>query len=452
MLVFILPGSYPHLSENTAASIKRVCPDALPVIIPSEEVTASILNETLAREIKPWFITLHAGDTVQPHAKEEIERWLRSCSEYSAGYIMNPASSIDQLSPSRNRYVSPLRIPRGPLLWRTKTVMTGQTPGFRTREQLPFQRYVLIDKQFELSTRYEWTEVDSDGFLYLQRQTPSWMKEAEEWQALFPLLEAGAQAQSQPPDIDCPPLVTIALCTYNDGAYLPWAVRSVLAQTLGAWELVILDDGSTDAETAHYLMRLPQDPRIKLIRQEENKGKSRALNKILKIAKAPWLLELDADDWLAPDALEILLREAGSQRDTAVVYANHTEWLERANKQLVYQGVKAAPSSLSPYVLLHEAPAVAPRMFNVPILKQVDGWDPHTLFEGRLYEDIGQLMKLSGTHKLCHVAEALYHRRLRMTSLTHRHPHHYLKWRNSMIDETETLKHGHPSERQNAHE
>ena len=133
-------------------------------------------------------------------------------------------------------------------------------------------------------------------------------------------------------------------------------------------------------------------------------------------------MELDADDWLAPDALEILLREADSQQDTAVVYANHTEWLERANKQLVYQGVNAAPSSLSPSVLLNEAPAVAPHMFNVSILKQVDGWDPHTLFEGRLYEDIGQLMKLSGTHKLRHVAEALYHRRLRMTSLTHRHP------------------------------
>ncbi len=452
MLVFILPGLYPHLSENTAASIKRVFSDALPVIIPSEEATASILNETIARENGPWFMTLHAGDTVQPHAKAEIEGWLSSCNDYSAGCIMNPASNIDQLSPSRNRYGPLFRIPRGPLLWRTKTVLTGQTPGFRTIEQQPFQKYVLIDKQFELSTRYEWTEVDSDGVLYLQRQAPPWMKEAEEWHAIFPLLQAGAQGQSQPPVIDCPPLVTIALCTYNDGAYLPWAVRSVLAQTFGAWELVILDDGSTDAETAHYLMRLPQDPRIKLIRQEENIGKSRALNRILNIATAPWLLELDADDWLAHDALDILLREARSQQDAAVVYANHTEWLERANKQLVYQGVKAAPSSLSPNVLLHEAPAVAPRMFNVPILKQVDGWDPRTLFEGRLYEDIGQLMKLSVTHKLCHVAEALYHRRLRMTSLTHRHPHHYLKWRNSIIDETETWKHDNSSERQNAHE
>ncbi|MGG4106112.1 glycosyltransferase family 2 protein [Paenibacillus lautus] len=233
------------------------------------------------------------------------------------------------------------------------------------------------------------------------------MKETEEWQAVLPLLQAGSQEQSQPPVVSCPPLVTIALCTYNDGSYLPWAVRSVLAQTFGGWELVILDDGSTDAETAHYLMRVPQDNRIKLIRQENNTGKSRALNRILNLAKAPWLLELDADDWLAPDALEILMREAGGQQNTAVVYANHMEWLERANKQLVYQGVKVAPSSLSPYVLLQNAPAVAPRMFNVSILKQVDGWDHHTLFEGRLYEDIGQLMKLSNTHKLYHVPEAL---------------------------------------------
>ncbi|MGO4791195.1 glycosyltransferase family 2 protein [Paenibacillus sp. 2KB_20] len=452
MLVFILPGLNPHLCENTAASVQSVFSDARHVIIPSEEVTAAILNETLAREFGPWFMTLYAGDSVQPHAKVEIEQWLRTCSDHSAGYIINPVSITDQLAPSKNRHVPYLRIPRGPLLWRTKTVMSGRTPGFRTREQLPFQKYVLNDKQFELSTRYEWMEVDSAGILYHQRAAPAWMKETEEWQAVLPLLQAGSQEQSQPPVVSCPPLVTIALCTYNDGSYLPWAVRSVLAQTFGGWELVILDDGSTDAETAHYLLRVPQDNRIKLIRQEDNTGKSRALNRILNLAKAPWLLELDADDWLAPDALEILIREAGGQQNTAVVYANHMEWLERANKQLVYQGVKVAPSSLSPYVLLQNAPAVAPRMFNVSILKQVDGWDHHILFEGRLYEDIGQLMKLSNTHKLYHIPEALYHRRLRTSSLTHRHPHQYLEWKNSIIGESETWKHDHHSERQNAYE
>ncbi|MGG4106110.1 hypothetical protein AAXB25_19590 [Paenibacillus lautus] len=64
MLVFILPGLNPHLNENTAASVQNVFSDARHVIIPSEEVTAAILNETLAREFGPWFMTLYAGDSV----------------------------------------------------------------------------------------------------------------------------------------------------------------------------------------------------------------------------------------------------------------------------------------------------------------------------------------------------------------------------------------------------
>lgn len=452
MLVFILPGLYPHLSENTATSIKRVFSDALPVIIPSEEVTASILNETLAREIGPWFMTLHAGDSVQPHAKVEIERWLATYNDRSAGYTINPVSNTDQPAAAKNRLIPSLRFPRGPLLWRTKIVMNGETPGYKTREQLPFQKYVLIDKQYELSTRYEWTEVDSKGILYHQRTAPAWMKESEEWLALLPLIQAAAQGPSQPPRVGCSPLVTIALCTYNDGVYLPWAVRSVLAQTCGTWELVILDDGSTDAETADYLMKLPRDSRIKLVRQEDNTGKSRALNRILHMAKAPWLLELDADDWLAPDALELLLREAGRVQNAAVIYGNHAEWLERANKQLVYQGVKAAHSPLSSQMLLNDAPAVAPRMFNVSVIKQQNGWDHKTLYEGRLYEDIGLLFKLSKTSKLHHVPETLYHRRLRMSSMTHRYPHRYLAWKNSIIDKLNHSESTNESERQNAHE
>ena len=62
----------------------------------------------------------------------------------------------------------------------------------------------------------------------------------------------------------------------------------------------------------------------------------------------PWLLELDADDWLAPRALEFLLRGVEEEQQAAVIYANHVEWLERTNQQLVLQGVKAAPSSCLP--------------------------------------------------------------------------------------------------------
>lgn len=452
MLVFILPGVSPHLSGKTAASVKHAFSDAHVVLIHNEEESASMMNQTLSEESPPWFMTLHAGDVLLPHAKQEIVGWLETSSDNSAGYIMNSAHTKDSSNISKKTPSSPAQIPQVPLLWRTQLVLNDPSPGFTTVAKLPFQKYILIDKMLELSARYEWTEVVSDSIFRHERKAPAWMKEAEEWHALRLLLQASAQGYKQAPLNVCTPLVTIALCTYNDGAYLPWAVRSVMAQTCKAWELFILDDGSTDEKTAHYLMSLPPDPRINLIRQKHNSGKAQALNRILNMANAAWLLELDADDWLSPSALERLLLSADMEQGAALIYADHIEWVERASKQLIYQGVRAAPASISPSVLLDEAPAIAPRMYDVSVLKQLGGWNYHHVYDGRLYEDIALLIKLSANHKLFHVPEALYHRRLRSSSMTHRHPYQYGIWKSSMLNKILLLEEGGPSSSgQNTH-
>ncbi|MDH6674859.1 hypothetical protein M2277_005558 [Paenibacillus sp. LBL] len=434
MLVFILPGTHSQLSESTLSSVQRVFPDARPIVIPSEERAAWVMNEALSVEMFPWFMTLYAGDDVQPHAKIDLERWLRTTSDQLAGFILNPVHTLGQPHVSSSRAASPPRIPRGPLIWRTQAVMNGHQKGFATKDQLPFQKYVLIDKQLQLSGQYEWSEIDCQAILCHHRRAPAWMKEAEEWLAVSPLLLAAAHTHSQRAEAVSPPLVTIALCTYNDSEYLTWAVRSVLVQSCKDWELVILDDGSTSEETEACLQHLPKDSRITIVRQQKNRGKAHALNRILHLSHARWLLELDADDWLAPNALEVLLREAHRVQHADVIYGNHVEWLERANKQLVYQRVHTAPSSLHCDSLRNDAYAIAPRMFNVSSLKQVKGWNEDMLFEGRLYEDIDLLSRLSLHHKLYHVPESIYHRRLRSSSTTHRHPLHYSAWRNSTKD------------------
>ncbi|MGE7056426.1 glycosyltransferase family 2 protein, partial [Paenibacillus glucanolyticus] len=76
MLIFILPGTHSQLSESTLSSVQRVFPDARPIVIPSEERAAWVMNEALSVEMFPWFMTLYAGDNVQPHAKIDLERWL----------------------------------------------------------------------------------------------------------------------------------------------------------------------------------------------------------------------------------------------------------------------------------------------------------------------------------------------------------------------------------------
>ena len=432
MLVFILPGLYPHLSENTVSSVLRVFSNARPIVIQNERESAAIMNEALSDNLNtPWFMTLCAGDTVQPMANKEIERWLQTCADGSAGFILTSATKTVQPIALHKRPVPNFHTPRGPLLWRTSIVMNGQTPGFSSTDQLPFQKYVLIDKQVQLTSHYECKEVDSDGILYHHRAAPPWMKEAEEWNAISPLLHAPSRVQTIN-EKQIPPIVTIALCTFNDGEYLPWAIRSVLSQTITDWELIIVDDHSID-DTPSILAGLPIDKRINKVRLHQNLGKAHALNLALQMARGAWFLELDADDWLSPDILEVLLHEANREPNVGVLYANHFEWVERLNKQLLYQGVRTGPSRLSAERLLVEAMAVAPRMFNISVIKQLGGWNTSVPFEGRLYEDIEMLSKVSSFHPV-YIPQPLYHRRIRSSSMTHRHLNHYEKWKNSMSD------------------
>lgn len=87
---------------------------------------------------------------------------------------------------------------------------------------------------------------------------------------------------------------------YNAGTYIAEAVRSVLAQSHTNWELVVVDDGSTDG-TARILSTF-KDPRIRVLHQA-NKGIGSARNLALEHVKGEMLAFLDADDILPADSL-----------------------------------------------------------------------------------------------------------------------------------------------------
>ncbi len=98
--------------------------------------------------------------------------------------------------------------------------------------------------------------------------------------------------------------VGIVIPAYNVAPWIGDAIRSVLAQTHSDWSLVVIDDGSTDGTAAR--VGGFGDRRIRLIRQA-NGGVSSARNRGISELASDTLLFLDADDWLAPDALARLL-------------------------------------------------------------------------------------------------------------------------------------------------
>ena len=104
-----------------------------------------------------------------------------------------------------------------------------------------------------------------------------------------------------PRDLTTPaPAISILTPAFDVARFIATALDSVLAQTFTDWEMLVVDDGSRDGTAA--VVRTRRDPRIRLLRQE-NLGVSAARSRAINEARGDAFLFLDADDWLAPDAL-----------------------------------------------------------------------------------------------------------------------------------------------------
>lgn len=99
------------------------------------------------------------------------------------------------------------------------------------------------------------------------------------------------------------PKIAIIVPCYNQGKYLQDALDSVLAQSLLEWELVIVDDGSTDSSPDTAKSYAAKDCRIRYAYQE-NAGPSAARNKGVALTSAPLLFFLDGDNMICPNFLE----------------------------------------------------------------------------------------------------------------------------------------------------
>lgn len=98
------------------------------------------------------------------------------------------------------------------------------------------------------------------------------------------------------------PKVSVLLAVYNGMPYLPEAIESLWAQTFSDFELILIDDASTDG-SADYLQSL-SDPRIRLLRNQQQQGLAASLNARLAQARGEYMARMDADDISLPRRLE----------------------------------------------------------------------------------------------------------------------------------------------------
>jgi glycosyltransferase involved in cell wall biosynthesis len=100
--------------------------------------------------------------------------------------------------------------------------------------------------------------------------------------------------------------VTIAIPFYNAEECLPDAIRCVFAQTHQDWELILIDDGSSD--NSLQIAKAVQDSRIRVVSDGQNKKLAARLNQVNRLAKYDYILRMDADDLMSPNRLELQLK------------------------------------------------------------------------------------------------------------------------------------------------
>ena len=116
-------------------------------------------------------------------------------------------------------------------------------------------------------------------------------------------------------------LVSVYITNHNYEKYLERSILSVLNQTYQNYEIIIIDDGSTD-NSRKKIEKFSNNKKIKIIYQK-NKGLVISNNIAIKTAQGKYITRLDADDWLHPNFLQIMVETAEKNKNCAMIFCDY---------------------------------------------------------------------------------------------------------------------------------
>ncbi len=149
------------------------------------------------------------------------------------------------------------------------------------------------------------------------------------------------------------PLVSIIMSMRNSAATVGAAIRSVQLQTLSDWELIVIDDGSSDASAE--IVGNVTDPRIRLVREPHSAGLAARLNQAVALTRGDFIARMDADDLCFPNRLALQVESLKKDPTIdvlgcgAVVFAHDGTLIGTLPIKLIHENITARPFSGFPF-------------------------------------------------------------------------------------------------------
>jgi GT2 family glycosyltransferase len=197
--------------------------------------------------------------------------------------------------------------------------------------------------------------------------------------------------------------VTFLMSTWNAGPWIRPAIESVLAQTHSDWQMVVVDDQSSDGTPG--AVEEFGDERIRLVRLEQNLGQTRALNRGLAEITTPWVARLDQDDVSAPERVE---RQLAYVRDNprTVAVGSYADLIDEQGA--VIGGFRPPTSPAEVRHALYAAPMANPIahsavMFRAEVARKLGGYPSHLT----IAQDYGLWARLAERGEVANVGQVL---------------------------------------------
>ncbi len=209
------------------------------------------------------------------------------------------------------------------------------------------------------------------------------------------------------------PKITVVIPVWNGERFIRRTIDSILAQDMPDFELLVIDDGSTDG-TAMILEEYSKDPRIR-IHAQANQGLVGTRNAGLRMASCEMLAFIDADDLAAPSRLSRQYEHLRSHPSVAVL-GSHVQCIDEEGRPLRVLHYPTGPAEVAATLARHCAVAQPAVMIRRSAALAVGGYRPAFKYGA---EDYDLWLRLSERHEVDNLPEILTYYRIHGASISH---------------------------------
>lgn len=163
------------------------------------------------------------------------------------------------------------------------------------------------------------------------------------------------------------PLVSVVMPVYNASAYIRESIDSILQQTYTNWELVLVNDASTDDSAA--IIHSYQDPRIRYFENEKNSGIVATRNRCLEAASGTYIAVLDNDDLATPDRLRLQVAYLEAHPETGLC-GGYWDIIDGQSRKIATVRSPIEPIALKTFLLFNNCYCAATVMVRAGLLKK----------------------------------------------------------------------------------